>query len=253
MALGFDNVSPPTSFSGFAASLETAAWLISGSNRALYSFVGLDATVPADPTNVKWGGAAGTSLTQIGTTLNVGSFGKISAYRLTAPSASNLTLYVDWAAGHDEGMLAGLSYTGVDQTTPEGSLATNVGSFSGVNSGIASVTLATSVGDYVLACCLVIDQAFHAPVSAPTGSPAPTERYEVEPSTASMMAVQEVVATGTSTTIQFSITGNGGNFTADWGVAAFVVKADGGPPPIPSKFVVPQSHRPAPFKPGFAR
>lgn len=52
-----------------AATLEDdTAWAVGGSNRILYVLACCASAAPAAPTDVKWGGAAGEALTQIGTT-----------------------------------------------------------------------------------------------------------------------------------------------------------------------------------------
>lgn len=82
------------------------------------------AGTPANVSAVKWGGSGGTDLTQRGSTLNIGLFGKASQWSLVAPTAASQTLYASWPSNQDETGLGGVSYTGVDQTTPHGTQAT---------------------------------------------------------------------------------------------------------------------------------
>lgn len=218
MAIAYDNVSPDTTGSG--ASLTSGAWTISGSDRLLLGFLGNASGPTREPTGMKWDGSGGTALTQIGSTLTIGSFGRLGAYRLIAPTASSLTLYGSFDGAADSAALGGDSYTGVDQTTPVGTPATNTGAIAS-SSGDATVTITTTVGDLVVAGLYLYDNSFHSPASAPGGSPTPTERYEAGTAD-ELMAIQEVVATGSSTTVTFTVTGTT-TMDAFWGIIAFVV------------------------------
>lgn len=230
MAIAYDNVSPDTATQVAGTSLTSAAWTIAGSDRLLFGFIGTAAGGGgAAHSGMKWGGSGGTALTQIGSTLTVGSPGRLSAWRLIAPTAASQTLYGNWAASQDESCIGGVSYTGVDQTTPVGTPATNTGSFAGVTSGNATVNVTTVSGDLVVACFWVVAQSAADPQMTPNGTPTPTGRYECEGAqlTYEALQVQEVVATGTTTTVSCQYS-SGAAFSGDWGVIAFVVNAAAG-------------------------
>lgn len=225
MAIAFDNVSPDTSSAGNVSSLTSGNWTISGSDRCLFGFIGTGTGGSATThSGMKWGGSGGTALTQIGSTVNAGSPGRLSAWRLTAPAAASQALYGNWAAAQDESAIGGVSYTGVDQAAPVGAPATNTGSILGAANGNMTVTIATAVGDVVLAAFWVVCFSAADPQLTPGGTPAGTGRYEVEGASLSYeaMQVQEVVATGTSTTVTCGFS-SGAAFSGEWAAIAFVV------------------------------
>lgn len=227
MTIAFDAVSADTFSAANVASLTSAAFTIAGSDRALLAAMIAGAGSLAAHSAMKWGGSTGTDLTQVGTTLNVGSFGRMSAWRLTAPAAASQTLYGAYAANQDETAIGGTSYTGVDQTTPIGTPVTNVGTAAGSGAVNMTVNVTTTVGDLVWAVFYALDQNGNSPLLTPNGTPAATGRYEVEGAqlTYEAMQIQEVVATGTTTTVSCSIQPTSGSMNADWGVIAFVVNA----------------------------
>jgi len=176
---------------------------------------------------MKWGGSGGTALSAIGTVLSVDAFGKLGAFQLTPPAASTTTLFTQFAGTADEAAQGCASYTGVDQGTPNGTAVTNTGSIAATSGTATSGTVTTNVGDLVLAALFLYDNDFQGPTSAPTGSPTPTERYQATIGGDQVMAIQEAVATGSSTTVSFAISGGGGALDAKWGIIAFVVNAAG--------------------------
>lgn len=235
MAIAYDNVSPDTSSTANVASLTSAAWTIAGSDRCLFGFIGTGTGGTATThTEMRWNGSSGTLLSQIGTTLSVGTPGRLSAWRLIAPTAASQTLYGLWAAAQDETAIGGVSYTGVDQTTPVGTPATNTGTITGSASGTMSVTISTTAGQKVLAVFWVVTTSAADPQLTPSGTPTPTGRYEIEGAQLGFeaMQVQEVDATGTSTTVSCDYS-SGAAFSGSWGAIAFVVnEAVGGSSPV---------------------
>ena len=127
------------------ATLETGSLTVSGSNRVLWVHVGSGAGTPVDPTSVKWGGSGGTSLTQISTTLDVGSNEKISVWRLISPAATSSTVYVTWPSAQDERWIIAVAVQDADQTTPNGTVATATGT-----SNTPSVAATSTSGQLVL-------------------------------------------------------------------------------------------------------
>jgi hypothetical protein len=146
MAIAFDN-----SIDAFGAAaittLESASFTVgSGSDRILMVGVLSGAGTPVDPSAVKWGGSSGTSLTQVGATVNIGSNVKLSLWRLVNPSAGASTIHVTWGSAQDERALVAASYTGVDQTTPLGTAATATGA----SSSAITVNVSSAAGDLVV-------------------------------------------------------------------------------------------------------
>lgn len=105
------------------------------------------AGTPVDPTSMKWGGSGGTALTKRGSTINVGANVKVSQYSLVAPATGSNTLYGEWPSNQDETAIGGASYTGVDQTTPHGTQATNTGN--GVTPQTITVNVTSATGEMV--------------------------------------------------------------------------------------------------------
>lgn len=230
MTIAIDAVSADTFSAANVSSLTSAAFTIAGSDRVLLAGIASGAGTPVNPSGMKWGGSGGTVMAQIGTTLNVGSFGKLSAFRLTAPAAASQTLYGSWGSAQDETMLGGTSYTGVDQATPTGTATTATGTATGSGSTNLTVNVTTVVGDLVWACFFVLDSNGNSPLLTPNGTPAATGRYEVEGAQLGFEAIQiqEVVATGTTTTVSCAVQPTSGSLNADWGVIAFVVNPAAG-------------------------
>lgn len=229
MAIAFDAASPDTSSNANVSSLTSGAFTIAGTNRLLIGAMAAGAGTVAAHSAMKWGGSGGTDLTQIGSSLNVGANGRLSVWRLIAPTAASQTLYGSYAAAQDETMIGGTSYTGVDQTTPVGTSVTNTGTLSGAG-GNMTVNVTTAVGDVVFAAFFVLDGNGNSPLLTPNGTPAGTGRYEIEGAQLGFEALQmqEVVATGTTTTVSCACAPTSGSLNADWGVIAFVIQAVSG-------------------------
>ncbi len=233
MAIAFDAASADTFSSGNVASLTSAAFAIAGSDRLLIAAMAAGAGTPAAHNSMKWGGSGGTDLTQVGTSLNIGANARLSAWRLIAPTAASQTLYGAYAANQDETAIGGTSYTGCDQTTPLGTAVTATGTATGSGSTNMTVNVTTVAGDVVWAVFFVLDSNGNSPLLTPNGTPTPTGRYEVEGAqlTFEAMQIQEVVASGTTTTVSCAVQPTSGFQAVDWGVIAFVVNAAAAPPP----------------------
>lgn len=232
MAVALDAVSPDTSSAGNVSNLTTGSWTIAGANRLLLGFIGTGTGGTATThSGMNWGGSGGTALTQIGSTVNAGTQGRLSAWRLTAPAAASQTLYGSWAATQDESAIGGVSLTGVDQTAPVGTSASNSGSILGQATGNMTVTVATTAGDAVMAVFWLVASSAANPDLTPNGTPTPTGLYEVETTALQYegMQVQMAVATGTSTTMSCGFS-SGAAFSGEWAAIAFIVNATAGTP-----------------------
>lgn len=207
MAAVFDN-SASTSSAANVSSLTTASWTISGSNRYLFAGVASGAAVPQDPTACKWGGSGGTGLTQNGTPITDSSTHRLSIWELIAPSTGSQTLFASWGSNQDETALGGVSYTGVDQSTPSRARSTNT--LSGQSSPFtATVTVTTSQnGD------LIVDAMWAADNTAATNptiavDASQTSRIEIEGATIGFEAygMSEEAATGANTVMSWTVSG----------------------------------------------
>ncbi len=212
-------------FSGAnVTSLTSAAWTLAGSNRVLYSQAASGASSPLAPNAVKHGGSGGASLTQLGTTANVGSSGKHSLWRLIAPASGSQTSYVSWASAQDETLLISVSVKDADQTTPNGTVAAATGHATNI-----TVNATTVSGDLVLDFAFFLDGNGNNIVMAAGGSQASLKEIDGTDLGYEGMGSSSLSASGTSTTMSWTLTGADlGN--TDWSTfAADINPAGAGP------------------------
>lgn len=194
-----------------ATTLESASFAVGGSNRVLYVFVATGAGTPVDPSAVKWGGSGGVSLSQIGTTIDHHANGKFSLWRLIAPAAQTATVHVTWPSAQDERYFIAYSAKDADQTTPNNTVAQASGS-----SNTPSVAATSVSGDLVICGATFLDTGG----TSETLSTTDTSRQEIEGADLVYegMGVSEKTATGTSTTMSWTIS------DADpWGIFALAI------------------------------
>ena len=204
------------------ASLTTAAWTIGGANRYLVGAIASGAGSPVDPSGMKWGGSAGTVINKVGSTLNIGSFGKLSLYTLVAPAAQSATLYGNWGSNQDETAIGGVSANGVDQTTSTGAPNTAVGA-----SQAPSVAIVTVADDFVVDAVWFIDQA-GTDATLTTGANQ-TPRVNADPGAYEALGMSTEVATGVSTTMSWTISNS---TSPNWGVIGIGLKPTTGGGPV---------------------
>lgn len=225
MAAVYDN-----SVEAFSASasttLETASWAVGGSNRYLLVFVGSGAGTPVDPSAVKWGGSGGTSLTQKGSTLNMGTNAKWSCWELIAPTAQTSTVHVTWGSSQDERWIIAISFTTTDQTTPTRTVATATGT-----STAPSVNATSVSGDLVVDGVAFLDTDGGSRTL--TVGASQTSRQEIEGADLVYegAGVSTEAATGTSTTMSWSMSGSGGRPWATFAMALIESAAAAAPAP----------------------
>lgn len=146
-----------------------------GSNRFLLVLVCAGAGTVGTHNSVAWGGAA---CTQRGSSLNVGSNGRMSLWYLKEanfPASATGTVVANFSTGQDEVWIAAVLYSDVDQTNPfkNASLTTNTGAAN--NSATITVTSDAT--------CLVVGGVWGLNGSADTTSiaiSAGTSRQEVD-------------------------------------------------------------------------
>ncbi|MCC6359562.1 MAG: hypothetical protein IT450_12530, partial [Phycisphaerales bacterium] len=200
-----------TKSTGNVATLTSASMTVSGSNTYLLALVVSGAGSPVDPVSCKWGGSGGTAMTKIGTTLTCGPYWKATLYELVAPAAGANTLYVDYGTNQDETGVIGVLYTGVDQTTPRGTVGTGYNN----NSRPQSATCTTVAGDTVVG-AIFIGTDF----SGFSDSQTVRQSWAEIAAGYELASVGDKTASGTSTTVNWSTT-----YTAPWGAFAIPLKA----------------------------
>lgn len=214
-------------------SLTTGSFAVSGTNRLLIVGVLSGAGTPLNPSAVKWGGSGGTAMTQVGTTIDIGSNVKLSMWRLIAPTIQTSTAYVSWASGQDETAIVAACYEGVDQTTPlrTASTATAVAPASTTAVSVSPVSVA---GDIVVDVAGFLDGDGNA-LTLAVGA-GQTSHGEVEGANLSFegLGTSEKTATTTTTAMAWTISGIP---QTGWGTiaAALIASVGGGAtfPPVP--------------------
>ncbi len=124
--------------------LTTPAWTCAGSDRFLLAAMTWGASAAQAYSEMRWGGAGGTLLTQVGTSLSDG-WNHTAVARLIAPATGSNTLYGAVNSQVDQMAIGGATWTGVHQTTPLGSPVTNTGV-----SGTATVDISSASGEVVV-------------------------------------------------------------------------------------------------------
>lgn len=195
---------------------------ISGSNKVAWAFVINSDGSPADPTGVVLDPAgANQAFTKLGTGITFATYANCSLWRLIAPSDVTAKIVrATWAASKGEKGIIVWVETGIDQGTPNGTVASANNTTTTVSAGAVS----TSVGQRVIQFGHTLDTT---PSSRPFDSPTGTERHDLAmaPDNYDVIAAQEQTAGGASTTPTWTI-GTGAN---GWASFAFAVNAaDGG-------------------------
>lgn len=214
----YDN-SAKGSGTGGATARSTNSFAIAGSNRVLYVFVGTGAVTPQIPTSVKWNTTE--SLTQIGTTI-ISTDGRFTLWRLIAPTATTGTVDVAWSGSQDEQLVIAISVKDCDQATPNNTVAQ-----AGPTTGSTAATVnATSVsGDLVIDGCFFVDTSSSSFTLAPSGGQTSRQEIEGAATVSEGLGVSTLTATGTSTTMPWTISGI--PLTDGWSMFAFATNGAG--------------------------
>lgn len=200
------------------ASLTSASWTTSGSNRFLLAGIANAGGSPVNPSAVRWGGSGGADLTKQGSSLAIGSYGVLSLYTLIAPSIATSTSYYLWPSAQDETIGGTLLIEGVNQSTPIGTVATATGA--GNTDMTPNVSVSSVVGDLVVAACWMVDTSAGARTITSNGG---TTVYDVPIPDYEFFIIQTKVATSTTTSMDFTISGTA-NSEVKWGVIGVAVK-----------------------------
>jgi hypothetical protein len=227
MAITYDSVTPDTESSAGTTTLTSGSWTIAGSDRLLLGIIATGDVSAATHSGMDHP-AAGGALTSV-SNLAISTHARLSLLRLIAPAAASNTTKGDWGSSQGEACIGGVSYAGVDQTTPLGTPVTNTGTINTTTAFSASVDITTVVGDLVFAVAFYHEGAeARNPAVAPAGGA--TGRYEIEGTQIGgwgAMQCIELIASGTTTTMQADFSASL-NMNGAWGIIAVVVNAAGG-------------------------
>lgn len=113
----------------------------SGTNRVVYVSATIDSNTAMGITSVTYGGQA---MTLVGSLAPTVSNRQIHVYRLIAPPTGAQDVVVNWTTS-STGFFTAVSYTGVNQTTPDGAVAT-----AGGNTASSTASVTASNGDRVV-------------------------------------------------------------------------------------------------------
>lgn len=218
------------------------AFSISGTNKVVYAFVPMSDSSPVAPNSVTLDttgvNQAFSKLADSGT---FGSFANCSLWRLINPSdVTSKTVDIVWGSAVGERAVIVLVETDLDQTTPNGTVATGTGTGTTVSTSAVS----TSVGQRVI----TFGHALRTGVfSGPTefDSPTGTERQDTVTSGTAYdaFALQEQTATGATVTSTWSL--NDG--VDGWYAFSFAVNAAGAGPSTSKPLRKSQPARLAPY------
>lgn len=201
-----------------ATSLTSASWTVSGSNKFLLAGIASADDPSVNPSAVRWGGFDGVDFAKQGSTIDIGFYGKLSLYTLVAPTDQTSTSYYLWPSSESEAVGGTILLTGVNQSTPLGTVATATGV--GNTDMTPSVSVASAVGDLVVAICWMVDTSGGSRTIASDGG---TTVYDVPMPIYEHFIIQTKVATSTTTSMDFTVSGTANSEVA-WGVIGVAVK-----------------------------
>ena len=151
MAVAYDTASATTAFSN-VSSVPTWSHTASGSDRYVRVSVGW-AKLGTTTASATYGGNA---MASVGNVTNAAGYnsavtGKAEIFRYIAPSTSSQTVAVTFSAGGNFGAAGSVSYTGVDQTTPDGTPVTATGTGTSASVTVTDATTGDMVSDAISA------------------------------------------------------------------------------------------------------
>lgn len=178
--------------------VSTSNIAVSGSNLLLLGHACSGDYTGLAPSSVKWGGSGGTALSKIADQSISTSF-NATLWQLVAPTVQTSTAYSLWPSSLGELGLIGVAYSGVDQTTPTGTVAVATGT----GTTAASVNVTSVAGDIVVGFCYV--GSFGGGITSLTSGQ--TERKSIVTLGAAgyeAMSASETTASGTTTTMSWT-------------------------------------------------
>lgn len=210
MAVAFDAASSGQATS--ATSL-TIAHTCTGSNLLLTAGGHVSAGSPPTISGVTYNSVAMTAMS--GPTLYA-TFGRYSSWRLVAPATGANNIVMSLGGTGDELVLGGISFTGVDQTTPLGTVAAAQGT-----STAATVDASSAADEIVVDHCHAFNNNASGAFSFAPGA-GQTERYDVNVSDNFAGACGSTETGAATTTMSQTITTAGS--VTEWRTSAVGVK-----------------------------
>ncbi len=207
MAVAFDSASSATSNTGPPSSLSWSH-ICSGANRLLT--VGVHWVSSGGAVSVSGVTYNGVAMSSVGVVNNGDVFTQL--FRLVAPATGSNTIAITMTGAVDQTLTGGgVSFTGVDQTTPLGTWASATG-----NSQTASVNVSSATDD------IVVDHVSDASLALSVGA-GQTERYNVsdDGGTAVPGGAGSTEAGATTVTMSWSIA----LLSIGWAIGGVSVKA----------------------------
>lgn len=194
------------------------------SGSVMYVLVESSDTTAVVVSGVRWDPTgANQALTQIGTTIDHSSpNAKASLWRLINPTAATAVVRVTWGSNQSERLVAVWVGTGIDTTTPNGTLTQTTGTTTAVSTG----AITTTVGQLVLSMATLLSgSGTQLSFNTPNG----TERNEGSTTATPFdtAATQDISASGTSTTMTWTISATP-NSWAQFGIPLNDAPAGGG-------------------------
>lgn len=216
------------------STLTSGSMTIAGSNRHLLVCAFSGASVPVDPTAVKWGGSGGTALTKVASVAAFSVFWKASIWSLNSPTAQTSTIFSDWGGAQDEIFIIGISFNNVDSGTPLGTIVTKTTAWAAgiavdANNKDDTQNCTTAVDDMMADFICVADAAGgSSTVSIQNGQTLRQLYGAGVPIGFEAMAGATLLATGTTTTSRWRINDPAGSSLDVWSMFAIPVKQAAG-------------------------
>ena len=182
------------------------------SGNVVYALVVSSDGSPADPSGFAWDPTGvNEALTKLGATLSYATYFKASLYRGVGLTAKTGIFRATYSASQGERLVLVWAGTGIDTTTPNGTIATATGT-----NTTPTATATTTAGQLVLA---LGAQGITVNTLRTFDSPSGTERVEAatSPDVYDSGAIQDQTASGSSTSPQWTLSAS----TGEWGI--FVV------------------------------
>lgn len=218
---------------GGVLSLDSGSLTLSGSNLVVY--MGTMNGGADTPSAVKWQGSGGAALTlqgaynAIDSTFGGGSFIRAGLYLKTGPAAATDVGNVTWPSGQDEALIVVAGFSGVDQVTPNTTIVTNSGHTTGPSAATLSVSL-TGLTNGATAVDLMVLCKYNQNAYALVKDASQTLIDKVDGADPGYEAIGMSYATvsGTTKTMQWTITATGGDTETWWTGWAFQLNDAGG-------------------------
>lgn len=182
---------------------------------------------PVIASGVVWDpGVANQALTQIHDSGTRFTYGRVTLWRAQGLTAKTATFQATWGSTQGErGIVAWLG-TGIDTTTPNGTIATGTNT----NTSVSVTATGLTTSQLVLGAAWALDIDGTA-ISFNFSSPNGTERAEAFASPYDIGAMQDIAAGGTTQAITWTVSGTTANYQGWYGVALGINDAGAGPTP----------------------